>query len=1428
MNTTSGSTAVSASAASQLGGLGVVSIAGLPPHMAGVGTPMVSMAGAMAAAGLHQALPAGIPSPYAGLTPLTAASQLPPGFLAHQQPQQLSQPPPQHASPQLQQLSQLHQASPSPHHLMSAGADLIKKEEDKRFGRSHQGGGSRWQADPELNLDEPNLDETQVVLDHFNSDLNIVMDPDGYGATVLNDPSGFCFTWAGARATYGVCRGKAFFEVHIVEHLPTDFGDDHEETNPNIIRVGWSIDSSSFQLGEEPWSFGYGGTGKFSTNNRFTNYGVQFEEGDVIGAMLDLESRPASISYMKNGTWYGVAAPLHGFPVGSKEMALFPHILSKNCRFKVNFGQLDAWFPPPMGFRYIGHLQLMERVRGLTPPAKKSDCEMIMIVGLPGAGKTTWAVNMQKNHPEKRYNIIGTDTLIDKMRVMGLPRKRNYHGRWEVLIDKATKCLNKLFTLAARRKRNYILDQTNVYASARRRKMKNFNGFFRIAAVIQPDDTELERRSKKRTQEDGKVVPESAVLEMKSNFSLPEERDNLFDRIDFVELPKDMVQQLVRQYIQEGKSKPRQDGAPGRYDNKKSGDQRQNFGGYGGQNFGGRSSSYDKHQGTSSRGTDGFISKQDWFGDQEEPASKRSKNDAGSALDLLKQQYEEEDRHQSAVVSALPGLQALPSLGQAQGQQQQQQLLVGGAPRPAVWTPEGLKIKEEVVGAGAAVAGVSAAGLQWPPTSGLPPGLPPGIPLTHAAHHATALQPGLLGAPPLPPGVQLAFLPPGMPGHPPSSELAGLGLAQAQAQAAASAVNTDRSKTGQEQQAQQIGLAHPPPGLHPALHAHHLAQVQAQAQAAAAAQQGQILVDPTKLGLVSQATGQNLYGAPPGYEMLTGTAAAVTSAAASDPHKPAWQQVAEQQAQIQSAISAVQQRQQQQLASWQQEQEGVATQSMLKPWQQQDRDNHSPWDQQQSSGWQNQRDSRDLDKKGGGRDSFRRPDSRGDRDRDRDRERERERDRDRDRERERERDRDGSRDRGSRDRDRDNSYNRGRNDRGGNRGSYGSDRRDDRSYGRDNDRDSSWGSSCFGSSDRGDYNSDSKSDRDRDRDRQRRRKSKWDQPEEGVADDTVKQENSSIPSLFSQPPPGFSGNPQNFGSQSHPAGMAASPSKSFESSQFSRPPPLLLKNLKTELGSGAAGGVSTSSTGSDSKINAPNPGDGLLGQGPGPRPLIPGLSGSAPFRPRGMFSGPPPFRQPPPPTSSADSSGHNNRENSESSPTKPIDDKRPAPKPLIPLEDIMGSDGPDKGGANRGGPGKPGLFPTPGTPEAEANGGPMLPGGPPFRGPRGPPGLMGRFPGPPVGPPPPIGGPGMLGPGPAPPLGLGGPPWPPRGGPPRGPPPPLGPMRGLPLGGPPRGPRGPGPWNGNRGPPRFGPRGPQGPPRPLFDGPPGRWPRPPR
>lgn len=88
-----------------------------------------------------------------------------------------------------------------------------------------------------------------------------------------------------------------------------------------------------------------------------------------------------------------------------------------------------------------------------------SECEVIMMVGLPASGKTTWAEKHCSTHPNKRYTILGVNLIMDKMKVSMLARKQNYNERWEVLIKMATEVLNKLFLLAAKNKRNYIIDQ---------------------------------------------------------------------------------------------------------------------------------------------------------------------------------------------------------------------------------------------------------------------------------------------------------------------------------------------------------------------------------------------------------------------------------------------------------------------------------------------------------------------------------------------------------------------------------------------------------------------------------------------------------------------------------------------------------------------------------------------------------------------------------------------------------------------------------------------------------------------------------------------------------------------------------------------------------------------------------------------------------
>ena len=43
---------------------------------------------------------------------------------------------------------------------------------------------------------------------------------------------------------------------------------------------------------------------------------------------------------------------------------------------EVNFGQRDPWFKPPPGFVFIEQVPFHQRVRGMIPPSKVSDCEV--------------------------------------------------------------------------------------------------------------------------------------------------------------------------------------------------------------------------------------------------------------------------------------------------------------------------------------------------------------------------------------------------------------------------------------------------------------------------------------------------------------------------------------------------------------------------------------------------------------------------------------------------------------------------------------------------------------------------------------------------------------------------------------------------------------------------------------------------------------------------------------------------------------------------------------------------------------------------------------------------------------------------------------------------------------------------------------------
>ncbi|XP_037635983.1 heterogeneous nuclear ribonucleoprotein U-like protein 2 isoform X2 [Sebastes umbrosus] len=386
-------------------------------------------------------------------------------------------------------------------------------------------------------------DEDKVRLDAYDSHLHFEVSPDCAGG----QPrfwARFPSLWSGCRLTHGVLQGRVGFEVRLERKLLTTQLEEQEDVDPYGLRVGWSVANTSLLLGEDDFSFAYDGRGKKVSGGKEEVFGELFSEGDIIGCYASFSTDGAvELSFHKNGRFMGEAFSLDASVLLCRP--LFPHVLCKSCsvRFLLD-PTAPPWYPGPPGFTPLAALSVGQKVRSTLPPTFRAQCEVVLIVGLPGSGKSHWARTHMKQHPEKQYKLLSTEELLACM-ISG--------GQRDSRLQQASQCLTDLIKMAAQTPGNYILDQCNILFSARRYKLQLFTGFRRRVVVVFPSADEWKRRLFEHQTSNGEQIPETALLKLQVSCSLPEQQSNLLEELQYVELPQEQAQTLLQVYRDEAR-----------------------------------------------------------------------------------------------------------------------------------------------------------------------------------------------------------------------------------------------------------------------------------------------------------------------------------------------------------------------------------------------------------------------------------------------------------------------------------------------------------------------------------------------------------------------------------------------------------------------------------------------------------------------------------------------------------------------------------------------------------------------------------------------------------------------------------------------------------------------------------------------------------
>lgn len=165
---------------------------------------------------------------------------------------------------------------------------------------------------------------------------------------------------------------------------------------------------------------------------------------------------------------------------------------------------------------------------------KQSDInqpELIMLVGIPGVGKSTWIRAHMAKYPEKDYVVVSSDDIIEELgAAAGLA---TYSEAFDRFIGQATGMMKERARQAFADRRNVIWDQTNLTPKLRRGKLRQAHGYRKVAVVWSLMDSEWKHRFNQRKAAVGKDIPAEVLSNMQQQFVMPT-KDEGFEKITVI------------------------------------------------------------------------------------------------------------------------------------------------------------------------------------------------------------------------------------------------------------------------------------------------------------------------------------------------------------------------------------------------------------------------------------------------------------------------------------------------------------------------------------------------------------------------------------------------------------------------------------------------------------------------------------------------------------------------------------------------------------------------------------------------------------------------------------------------------------------------------------------------------------------------------